>query len=560
MVKETYNQHLIMVTKRIAIVLKLLIVLIPFISFAYTKDDDIHLLMSADKTIKSEAFSRILTAKQVETFPVLNAINGKKLFAYKGNLVSIGEKNGTEDQVTYQVLLLYPEIKPLTDANNNELQIPLSALKPIKFSRKDRLSLIPLLPYINLTSSDKDLRKLAYTQFQNKSKFDDLPIIKKASAKETDTELMRFATETILTIQLQNSKQPDKQLEYIRELEKNKGDNTIFLLNTFLEKNDVLAPKVKKRIQQAVTSLNNRATRIDWIQNLFSGLSLGSILILIALGLSIIYGLAGVINMAHGEFMMIGAYTTFCVQEVFKMSGGPLSDAFFWFSIPVAFLVSGIFGLIIERLIIRKLYGSPLQSLLATWGVSLVFIQLARTIFGDLTSVKAPTLLSGGWHVAPQLVLPYNRIFIIIITIIMIIITFLFLYKSRSGLRIRSVTQNRNMSACLGISTKKIDAMTFFIGSGIAGIAGCCMTLIGNIVPDMGQTYIVDSFLVVVTGGVGNLMGTIVAGLGIGQFTKILEPIFHAVYGKVIILGIIIFFLQFKPKGLFPPKGRIADD
>ena len=549
-----------MVKKRIAKIIRLLILLIPFISFAQT-NDDVRLLMSSDAAIKSEALSRLLLSKQIETFPVLNAINGKKLFVYKEDLVTIGEKNGTPEKVTYEIFSLYPDVKMLKDTNNKPLKVSLDELETIKFSRKARLSITPLMPYINLISTDKDLRKLAYIQFQNKSQFSDLPIIEKASSKETNTELKRFARETILAIQLKNSKSSDIQLVTILELEKNKGDNTVFLLNDFLENNKSLDNKVQTRVRKSVANLNSRATRIDWIQNLFSGLSLGSILILISLGLSIIYGLAGVINMAHGEFMMIGAYTTFCVQEIFKIiSGGPLSDTFFWLSIPVAFLVSGLFGLVIERLIIRKLYGSPLQSLLATWGVSLVFIQLARTIFGDLTSVKAPALLSGGWHIAPQLVLPYNRIFIIVITVVMIVLTFLFLYKSRYGLRIRSVTQNRNMSACLGISTKKIDAMTFFIGSGIAGVAGCCMTLIGNVVPDMGQTYIVDSFLVVVTGGVGNLMGTIIAGLGIGQFTKILEPIFHAVYGKVIILGIIIFFLQFKPRGLFPPKGRISDD
>lgn len=550
-----------MAKKRIAKIIGLFLTLfISFMSFAQP-NDDVYLLMSSDKEAKSKALSRLLTSKQVVTFPVLNAINGKKLFTYKDTLVTIGEKNNTEEKVTYEVIQLYPEIKTLTDANSKVLTLALTDLKAIKFSRKERLSITPLLPYINLTSIDKDVRKLAYTQFQNKSQFSDLAILKKAAAKETNTELIRFANETMLAIQLKNSKNSDSQLKHITALEKNKGDNTAFILNTFLENNKYLEDKVQTKIKQSVTNLNSRATRIDWIQNLFSGLSLGSILILISLGLAIIYGLAGVINMAHGEFMMIGAYTTFCVQEVFKMlTGGSLNDAFFWVSIPIAFLVSGIFGLVIERLIIRKLYGSPLQSLLATWGVSLVFIQLARSIFGDLTSVKAPSLLSGGWHVAPQLVLPYNRIFIIVITIVMIVVTFLFLYKSRYGLRIRSVTQNRNMSACLGISTKKIDAMTFFIGSGIAGIAGCCMTLIGNVVPDMGQTYIVDSFLVVVTGGVGNLIGTIIAGLGIGQFTKMLEPVFHAVYGKVIILGIIIFFLQFKPKGLFPPKGRISDD
>ncbi len=518
-------------------------------------------LMSSDKILKSKALSNLILEKQVEVFPVLEAINSKKLFEFEGRLVTLGEKKLKKDEKVYTLKYLYPEVTIAKNTEGKELEIPLNQLRAIKFSRKDRLGIIPLLPYINLTSLDEDVRKLAYTQFQNKAKYEDLAILEKATTKETNKELLCFANETTLLLKLNNTTNPKKQLGYLNALTENKGDNTIALLKEFLKGNTNLSEEVKLQTKKSINSLESRSTRIDWIQNLFSGLSLGSILILISLGLAIVYGLAGVINMAHGEFMMIGAYTTFCVQELFKsISGGDIGDTFFWISLPISFVISGLFGLIIERLIIRKLYGNPLQSLLATWGVSLVFIQLARTVFGDLTSVKAPALLSGGWHVAPQLVLPYNRIFIIVITLIMISITFLFLYKSKNGLRIRSVTQNRNMSACLGISTERIDAMTFFIGSGIAGIAGCCMTLIGNIVPDMGQTYIVDSFLVVVTGGVGNLFGTVLAGLGIGQFTKILEPIFHAVYGKVIILAIIIFFLQFKPRGLFPPKGRIADD
>lgn len=549
-----------MIKKTIAAAIKLILFISAFTSFAQV-ENNINALMSSDKKAKSDALAQLISSKSIEAFPILNAINGKKLFEYQGKLVTLGEKSADQTKIKYKVQLLYPEVKALKDSNNNDVLVTLSDLNTIKFSRKDRISIIPLLPYINLTSSDKEVRKLAYTQFQNKSNYGDYTIVEKAAAKETDKELIRFANETILSLSLKNTTAPDKQINFVTALEKNKGDNTVFLLTDYLEKNKEIDASVKKEIKKSINSLNSRATRIDWIQNLFSGLSLGSILILISLGLAIIYGLAEVINMAHGEFMMIGAYTTFCVQEVFKIiNGETIGDTFFWLSIPISFVVSGLFGLVIERLIIRKLYGNPLQSLLATWGVSLVFIQLARSIFGDLTSVKAPSLLSGGWHVAPQLVLPYNRIFIIGITIVMIVLTFTFLYKTRYGLRIRSVTQNRNMSACLGISTKKIDAMTFFIGSGIAGVAGCCMTLIGNIVPDMGQTYIVDSFLVVVTGGVGNLFGTIVAGLGIGQLTKILEPIFHAVYGKVIILGIIIFFLQFKPRGIFPPKGRIADD
>ena len=297
------------------------------------------------------------------------------------------------------------------------------------------------------------------------------------------------------------------------------------------------------------------------IQNLFSGISLGSILILISLGLSIIYGLAGIINMAHGEFLMIGGYTTYCMEglftNTFHVHNGNL---FFLASLPVSFVVAGTAGLLLERLVIRQLYAKPLESLLATWGISLILIQLARTIFGDLTAVKIPPLLSGGWQVAPDLVLPYSRLFIIGLTIVTVSLLYGVLFKTRLGVQIRAVTQNRSMSACLGINTRRVDAITFFIGSGLAGLAGCAMTLIGNVVPDMGQTYIVDSFLVVVSGGVGKLVGTILAGLGIGILSKVLEAFFEAVYGKVLILLLLMIFLQFKPRGLFPDKGRVAED
>jgi urea transport system permease protein len=300
---------------------------------------------------------------------------------------------------------------------------------------------------------------------------------------------------------------------------------------------------------------------IDIYQNIFSGISLGSILILVALGLNIIYGLAGIINMSHGEFIMIGAYTTYCMQQIF-IACMPQSwfNLAFYFALPAAFIVAGLFGLVIERLVIRHLYNRPLESLLATWGISLILIQLARNIFGDLTSVKAPALLTGGMEVAEGLILPYNRLFIIAFGAVVFVLVYLVFKKTRLGVKIRAVTQNRNMSACVGISTEQIDMVTFMLGSGLAGIAGWAITLIGNIVPNMGQTYIVDSFLVVVTGGVGKLVGCVVSGLGIGIFSKVFEIGFEAVYGKVLILILIIVFLQYKPKGLFPDRGRIGDD
>ncbi|MDR1876192.1 MAG: urea ABC transporter permease subunit UrtB [Flavobacteriaceae bacterium] len=296
-------------------------------------------------------------------------------------------------------------------------------------------------------------------------------------------------------------------------------------------------------------------------QDIFSGISLGSILILVALGLSIIYGLAGIINMSHGEFIMIGAYTTYCVQQLFIAYLPPeWIDWSFFLSLPISFLVASLFGLLIERLIIRHLYSRPLESLLATWGVSLILIQLARNIFGDLTSVQTPVILSGGFEITKELTLPYNRLFIIFLSTGMFAFIYLLFQKSKLGVKIRAVTQNRSMSACVGISTKRIDMLTFMLGSGLAGIAGCAITLIGNIVPDMGQSYIVDSFLVVVTGGVGKLVGCVASGLGIGIFSKIFEINFEAVYGKVLMLVLIIVFLQYRSKGLFPDKGRVGND
>jgi len=296
------------------------------------------------------------------------------------------------------------------------------------------------------------------------------------------------------------------------------------------------------------------------VQTAFVGLSLGSILILVALGLAVIYGQMGVINMAHGEFMMTGAYTTYVVQNAcLALLPAAYIDVFFPVSLPLAFVISGSFGLLIERLIIRHLYSRPLESLLATWGVSLVLVQMARSIFGDLTAVKLPQWLSGGYALAPQVLLPYNRLFIILFTLLIVVGLIAFFYKTNFGLRLRAVTQNRNMSACMGVPVRRVDSLTFFIGTGIAGVAGWAMTLIGNVVPNMGQTYIVDAFLVVVVGGVGKIIGTIVAGLGIGISNKVLEPFVEAVYAKVLILGLIIMFLQANPTGIFPAKGRNED-
>ncbi len=296
------------------------------------------------------------------------------------------------------------------------------------------------------------------------------------------------------------------------------------------------------------------------VEILLQGLSLSSILLLMALGLAIVFGLMGVINMAHGEMMMIGAYATYVVQEIFKASlGAQFFDYYFFFALPCAFLVAGFVGWIMEGTLIRFLYGRPLETLLATWGVGLVLIQIARIIFGDLTAVQAPSWLKGGVQVMVGVQFPHNRLFIILLAFLCVAGIYALLFRTRVGLRIRAVLQNRDMSACLGIPTRKLDAYTFAFGSGLAGLAGSALTMVGNVDPELGRNYIVDSFMVVVTGGVGKLAGTITAALGIGTLNKLLEPSFGAVYGKVTILILIILFLQYRPSGLFALKGRHLD-
>ena len=296
------------------------------------------------------------------------------------------------------------------------------------------------------------------------------------------------------------------------------------------------------------------------LETAFQGASLASILLLMALGLAIVFGLMGVINMAHGELMALGAYTTFVVQNWFRTAWPSAFDAYFLLALPLSFLVAGAAGLVLERGVIRHLYGRPLETLLLTWGASLVIQQGLRLWFGAANvDVSSPRWLSGGVPVMVGLTLPYNRVFIIGLAAVSVAAMYWLLFRSTAGLRIRAVTQNRAMSACLGVRAPLVDATTFALGAGLAGLAGCALTQIGNVGPSLGQNYIVDSFMVVVTGGVGKLAGTILAAAGIGGLNKGIEPALGAVFAKVAILVAVILFLQRRPAGLFATRGRNAD-
>ncbi|MCR3822421.1 urea ABC transporter permease subunit UrtB, partial [Pseudomonas aeruginosa] len=313
----------------------------------------------------------------------------------------------------------------------------------------------------------------------------------------------------------------------------------------------------------AATSLAQVKRRLlvgDLLGQAFSGLSLGSILLLAALGLAITYGLLGVINMAHGEMLMLGAYSTYVVQLLFQRLAPEWLALYPLLALPVAFCVSAAIGMALERTVIRHLYGRPLETLLATWGISLVLIQLVRMLFGaQNVEVANPAWLSGGIQVLPNLVLPWNRIVIIGFALFVLLLTWLLLNRTRLGLNVRAVTQNRNMAACCGVPTGRVDMLAFGLGSGIAGLGGVALSQVGNVGPDLGQGYIIDSFLVVVLGGVGQLAGSVLAAFGLGVANKILEPQIGAVLGKILILALIVLFIQKRPQGLFALKGRVID-
>jgi len=319
--------------------------------------------------------------------------------------------------------------------------------------------------------------------------------------------------------------------------------------------------KVQRALRKAADEIAGRLAWGERAQLLFSGISLGSILLLVALGLAITYGLMGVINMAHGELLMVGAYATWAVQQAFRSWLPPGAfDAYLLVALPVSFGVAALVGAAMERSVIRFLYGRPLETLLATWGISLILMQTVRTLFGaQNVAVENPAWLSGGWQLLPNFTLPWNRLAIIVFAALVLAGMALLLARTRLGLMVRGVTQNRRMAACVGVNTARVDTMAFALGSGIAGLAGCALSQIGNVGPDLGQSYIVDAFMVVVLGGVGQLLGTVYAGLGLGVMGKLLEGWQGAVLAKIALLLILILVIQKKPQGLFALRGRSAE-
>src|SRR5437867_3647138 len=443
-------------------------------------------------------------------------------------------------------------------------------VKPLPESREDivinnrvRKEIGTAIAALKLTAPDRSVRLNAAKELQSGADEGALPAISAALAKESDAEIKALLALTQASIQLASTDKATR-LRAIRALSESNNSNTKTLLLGVLEQKggQFVEPdaEVRAEAEKSLHAVQSRLSTGEMVGRVFSGVSLGSILLLAALGLAITYGLMGVINMAHGELIMIGAYTTYVVQNLFRSYAPGLFDAYLLAAVPASFAISALVGMVLVRSVIRFLYGRPLETLLATWGISLVLIQSVRTIFGAQNlQVENPSWMSGGIELITGVVLPWSRVVIIGFAALVLLAMWLLLTRTRLGLFVRAVTQNRAMASCTGVPTRRIDTWAFGLGSGIAGLAGCALSQIGNVGPDLGQSYIVDAFMVVVLGGVGQLAGTVCAALGLGIVNKFLEAWSGAVLAKIAVLVFIIVFIQKRPQGLFALKGRAVE-
>jgi urea transport system permease protein len=439
---------------------------------------------------------------------------------------------------------------PVTGA---ETPLPADAEDVINNNRM-RGELDNALAALKLFSKDEKLRREAIKTLRGEADETKLPLIEKAVAAETNADI-KAQLALLRAAVLLASPDKAKRLEAAQLLAQSGDPSTKTALLERLKTED--DPQVKAALEATLKTVEAQLAWGDKIAALFSGISLGSILLLVALGLAITYGLMGVINMAHGELMMIGAYATYVVQGVFQKYLPGYFDWYLLAALPVAFMASALMGAALERSVIRFLYGRPLETLLATWGISLMLQQLVRSIFGaQNVGVENPAWMSGGVQLMGNLQLPYNRIIIIVFALAVLAGMAFLISKTRLGLFVRGVTQNRPIASCMGVNTARVDTYAFALGSGIAGLAGCALSQVGNVGPDLGQGYIVDSFLVVVLGGVGQLAGTVYAALGLGILNKFLEGWTGAVLAKIAVLVLIIMFIQKRPQGIFAMKGR----
>jgi urea transport system permease protein len=387
-----------------------------------------------------------------------------------------------------------------------------------------------------------------------------VPLLVKARDLESDDRIKGLLIQAHAVATLK-SPDPAVRMAAVQALAISGDPNIRSLLLAQSEPANEAEVDVRRAAFRSYLEVKDRLTTADFVGKVFSGLSLGSILLLAALGLAITYGVMGVINMAHGELLMIGAYATYAMQGVFRNHLPSHENWYLLAAVPVAFFAAAAVGVLLERTVIRRLYGRPLETLLATWGLSLMLIQAVRLLFGaQNVEVANPVWMSGGLELLPSIVLPLNRIVIVGFSLFVLALVWVLMNRTRLGMFVRAVTQNRAMAGCVGVPTARIDTVAFALGAGIAGLGGVALSQIANVGPDMGQGYIVDSFMVVVLGGVGQLAGAVWAALSLGVFAKFLEGWFGAVVAKIVVLVFIIMFIQKRPQGLFALKGRFVEN
>jgi urea transport system permease protein len=456
------------------------------------------------------------------------------------------------------------------DSKNRELVDPLTAAvapasaRPaheVEMDNGTRRAAMPVLAALQLASPVANVRLAAAQQLAQEGSSEATGLLHRALVRERNDRVRDALSMAVARADLQSS-DPALRLAAVMLIRKSGNDGALGDLEHLLAHGADGKPQeadaaVRAEAQHALNAVISRRRTITAIGSLIHGLSLASVLLFAALGLAITFGLLGVINMAHGEMLMLGAYSTYSVQVFFQQHAPGFFRYYLLAAIPVAFIVTFGIGVILERLIIKHLYGRPLETLLATWGISLILIQMVRTIFGaQNVAVANPDWLAGGVELAHGLVLPYNRIGVVVFVIAVAAAVWVLLYRTRLGLNVRAMTQNRAMAACVGIPTQRLDAWMFGLGSGIAGLGGVALSQLSNVGPELGQGYIIDSFMVVVLGGVGRLAGAVVAALGLGVVNKLIEPAAGAVLGKILVLVFVILFIQRRPQGLFAIKGR----
>jgi urea transport system permease protein len=495
-------------------------------------------IATGETDARIEALNKAVTTADDKTAAFIQALAGESVKT-AGDKVFIVNDGKAFDPVTGSPAELPADAEDVISNNRmrGELDMALAGLK--------------------LFSKDESQRAAAVAALRSENEESRLPLIEKAYAAEPN-ENIKIQLGLVRAGLLLGSADKSKRLEAAKLLAQSNNSATKTLLIERLKiESD---PQVKAELEASLRTVNASLAWGDKLAALFSGLSLGSILLLVALGLAITYGLMGVINMAHGELMMIGAYATYVVQGLFQKYLPGAFDAYLLAAIPASFAASALMGAALERSVIRFLYGRPLETLLATWGISLMLQQLVRSVFGaQNVAVENPSWMSGGVLLFGNVQLPWNRIVIIGFALTVLLGMAFLIGKTRLGLFVRGVTQNRPIASCMGVNTARIDTYAFALGSGIAGLAGCALSQGGNVGPDLGQGYIVDSFMVVVLGGVGQLAGTVYAALGLGVLNKLLEGWTGAVLAKIAVLVFIIVFIQKRPQGIFALRGRSAE-